>query len=80
MAMPEAIIVYRNPAEAMMWSALMTPEAFAIFAGLAVGFIGLLSASWGLSSITYWNSPLRTWIPLTVGAASWVGVTWWLWL
>lgn len=76
----QEVIIYRNPAEAALWSALMTPEAFVIFAGAAVGLIALLLAASIVSSRTAWNSPLRTWIPLTVGALAWIATVLVMWV
>jgi hypothetical protein len=85
MAMPESIIVYRNPAEALLWEGLMSPAGFAIFAGLAIGMVTLLllvrilDARWARKFLS-WDSPAKTLIPMVAGGAAWLAATWWLWL
>jgi hypothetical protein len=94
--MTTEIIVYRNPLEQVMWQGLMSPAGFAIFAGIIMGIIVLLLSNWVLQAPPlqrWYRSQTRgrgavgavmlvayEAGPLVLGAAAWVGVSWWLWL
>jgi hypothetical protein len=90
--MTTEIIVYRNPLEQAMWQGLMSPAGFAIFAGIIMGLVVLLLSNWVLQRAPFqrWSRgrggvgaallTAQAVAPLVLGAATWVGVSWWLWL